>query len=827
MAFSDCIRAALDEGLISQEDHDRLIERYKLLSRDDPANARKSLAEEEAKRAANAKRARLLQTVAQDALYKDVRRATLLRADRNQAPDLIRTAYAFFENISGEGVESIRGKYSALLGASHAELADFLHTFRRSALSLKRFNRPLLDDVVRAGFEENVSEESKALYGAWRTIAEKLRTLYNEAGGRIDWREDWGLPQSHSAEALIRAGFEKWRAFIEPRLNWDAMGQVVAGGRILPEERGDVLRHVFESITQDGWNSRDLEGGFTGGKSFANRRADHRFLVFRNADDWLDYARNYGRGEPFEIMMGHVRSMARDIAIMQRLGPNPAASVDWLKKLVQKEAALFKAGEPSLFGDGAGMFGKVSRQSAELKAYEAGATLDGFYETARGLSAPRSPVGDAMGALRNVQYAAKLGSAVLLDLTVNPVVQMGARYMHGLPMTGIVMDTLRTLKDPAEILQAGMIVDDAIHTLERGAREQGAMRSMRELSAWLPKYTSHYSGMEAIQLAQRSSAYQAIMAQTANLRGLDWGALPDRYKDMLRGYAIEPKDWDIIRAATPHEPTAGAPFLRARDIAAIGAEGEAIAQKYLGMIYGVGEQLAPSTNWRAKAFMNRIGAHEGTAYGELVRSAAMFKSGFMATFMLTQLRMMGREWGKNGFGAMAGYATSMGIALGFMGMVGYQFKQLAAGKDLASVDPATEEGRLTWARGLLASGALGLMGDFLQSEVSSYGHGYVTTAVGPMVTGALDTLGALGVKKFDPGGGAVRFLRNNTPVLSTHWALRSAYNRIFLDQLQFMTDPEAHQHMRRMQEKLRRETGQGYWWRPGESAPERLPALAP
>ncbi|MDP3554822.1 hypothetical protein [Methylocystis sp.] len=819
--FRDCLAAALKEGLISKKDHDRLNERYERLRADNPLGARAALASEERVRAKNARRVKLLQTRATDALYADVRRAALLRAERDQSPDLVRTAYAFFENISAEGVQSIRGTYSSLLGGAHAELSDFLRKFRRDAVTLKRFNRPLLDDVVRAGFGENVSEEAKAFYGAWRATAEKLRSLYNEAGGHIGWREDWGLPQAHDANALLNAGFDKWRGFIEPRLDWDKIN-VEARAPIVASERGDVLKRIFETITQDGWNSRELDGGF-GETSFANRRADHRFLAFKTADDWLEYARSYGRGEPFATMMGHIKSMARDVAIMQRLGPNPAATVEWLKRLVDREAAKFVAGEPSLFGDGRGLFGWFSKGNAKLKAFQAGRTLDAFYETAKGLSAPRSPAGDTIAIARNVQYAAKLGSAVLLDLTVNPIVQAGARHLHGLPMTGVVMDALQHLKDPREIRQAGLIVDDALHTLERGAREQGALRATREFSNWLPRVTTHFSGMDALAEAQRGAAMQAIMAQTANHLDADWSALPARFKDMLKGYAITSKDWAILQKAAAHEPEKGAPFLRPRDVAALGQDAEETARRYGALLHSVAEELHPMMNWRMQAFRNRVGGHEGTAWGALVGSMLMFKSGYLATFMLTQLRMMQREWGTQGFGAMGRYAGGMTIALTFMGMVGYQLKNLVNGKDLAPIDPTTDEGRATWAKGLLTSGALGLFGDFIQSEQSSYGHGYETTIVGPMLTGALDLERAV---THPSAGGAVKFLRNNTPLLSTHWALRAAYNRLLLDQLQFMADPEAHDKMRKMESRVRRETGQGFWWRPGETTPARLPELA-
>jgi hypothetical protein len=50
-----------------------------------------------------------------------------------------------------------------------------------------------------------------------------------------------------------------------------------------------------------------------------------------------------------------------------------------------------------------------------------------------------------------------------------------------------------------------------------------------------------------------------------------------------------------------------------------------------------------------------------------------------------------------------------------------------------------------------------------------------------------------------------------------------AYQRMFLDQLQYLTDPDAHKHFREQQQNLKRETGQGYWWAPGDMTPQRSP----
>jgi hypothetical protein len=47
-----------------------------------------------------------------------------------------------------------------------------------------------------------------------------------------------------------------------------------------------------------------------------------------------------------------------------------------------------------------------------------------------------------------------------------------------------------------------------------------------------------------------------------------------------------------------------------------------------------------------------------------------------------------------------------------------------------------------------------------------------------------------------------------------------------VDQLQYLTDPDAHKYFREQEKRMRRETGQSYFWRPGETSPERAPEFS-
>jgi hypothetical protein len=181
-----------------------------------------------------------------------------------------------------------------------------------------------------------------------------------------------------------------------------------------------------------------------------------------------------------------------------------------------------------------------------------------------------------------------------------------------------------------------------------------------------------------------------------------------------------------------------------------------------------------------------------------------------------------REWTRNGAAGVGAHAAGFVTALTLGGMITLQAKQVATGKDMLPMDPLSEQGRATWGRAFMSGGALGIYGDFLASEISSYGHNLGNTLVGPSFTAAEDVFHAL----IHPNWGSARaLLENNTPLFSTLWAVRAAFNRLILDQISYAIDPKAHQAMRAQENRIKRDTNQGMWWRPGELTPDRPPEL--
>ena len=319
---------------------------------------------------------------------------------------------------------SVVQREAAVERAATRKLYDVLATFRRNLIGQTR-NKAKLKNMVREVFNEDTGDASaREMAQAWREASEYLRKRFNAAGGQIASRVDWGMPQMHNTLAVRKATFNEWREFILPRLDPEKMVDEQTGLRMTPEKLELALRDVYETIRTDGMN-KVIPSATGQGKSLSKRRTDHRFLVFKNADSWLEYQGKFGNDNPFDTMFGHIKNMSKDIALMEILGPNPKATVNFLKQTIQKQASV------------------AADEAMENAARRSSAKLDTFYLAVTGANnAPiDSRVMATFAGLRQILQSAQLGAAAISALTDMNFQRM-ARGFVGLPQAKIVSDYL-------------------------------------------------------------------------------------------------------------------------------------------------------------------------------------------------------------------------------------------------------------------------------------------------------------------------------------------------------------------------------------------------
>jgi hypothetical protein len=300
---------------------------------------------------------------------------------------------------------------------------------------------------------------------------------------------------------------------------------------------------------------------------------------------------------------------------------------------------------------------------------------------------------------------------------------------------------------------------------------------------------------------------------------------------MFERYGMGEAEWDTIRS-TPLEEDGGAKWILPKNIS-----DQALSQRIAEMILTESDFAVPTSSLRIRSAINAR-LHKGSIPGEAGRTFLLFRGFPMQLFWMHGRRMLAAG-GPQGLE----YAATLFITSTILGALAFQLKQLIAGKDPVNMDPSENPQFL--AQSAFQGGGLGIMGDFVNSATSRSGQDFWTTMGGP-VAGSIDDIRQLTMSRYkerysqdpllrsqdiDPerqksasGRNLRRLVQNNTPG-STLWYTRLAFSRAVLDKLQAELDPEYYDSFDRMERRAQQD-GTRYYWRPGQSAPDRAPQFS-
>lgn len=701
---------------------------------------------------------------------------------------------------------TLQGQYEAVRRTFRGELTEAILAGRVNLLGMRR-NRKLWNAVTREIFGESTGDaRAKTIASSWARVAEMARTRANAAGMHIGKRADWGLPQFHNWHMIRKAGpdlesaYAAWRDFILPRIDLDAMGRDWNDGiGFTPETIEPALRDAFEKIRTDGYSAR-LPSARQGSAMY-NRRADHRFFKFRDAQAWSEYNGRFGSGnDVFRIMLGHLDDMAGEIASMEVLGPNPNHTFAFLK-----DAALqMSARSPNMLGLDKGKIGAAVAQEM----------FDQFTGAANvPLHAGFAKFGSAT---RQYLTSSHLGSAILAsfgDFNTNRVASAFAGFGQTGPVKMLFrLATSRALRREAN--DARLIFENAVevgHSVSRFELEDLHV----ETAARLADFTIRASGLGWLTEVQRQAQGLSVMNAAAKQIDKSFDQLDRRTRDYFSDFGITPRAWEDIRQAKVHETAKGLKLLRSQEIEAVA--GRDVADRYMEMIAGTQAFGVLQTDLYGKALVN-MGTRPGSIPGEVVRFGMQFKA-WPVTYMVTHMSRALETAYRGRAGQALGYIGSLFIIMSLIGVVQNDLKALSKGQE-----PRDKKDPRTWIAGIAAGGGLGLISDFVFADQNRFGGTLGQTLAGPGVAFLSDigafTLGnaqqALLGEETRIGPEFVNLLRRYTPGGSL-WYARLIYQREILDQLQMLVDPKAHQQFR-AEESRAEKLGTKFYWKPGRSA---------
>ncbi|PZQ77781.1 MAG: hypothetical protein DI563_02550 [Variovorax paradoxus] len=726
------------------------------------------------------------------------------------------------------------GKGSVLSVESRAEAIE-ADAFRQMLGTLEASNPKffgLLENPegVRALVRELFGEDSgvrEAKEGAaqFHKVAAELLSRFNDGGGKVRAREDWGLPHHHSQRRIAAAGESTWIDSTFPKLNRDRYRNE-DGSRMNDGQVTTFLREAYQTLATGGVNN--LEPGARGAEAMrANYHAAAREIHFKNADDYLAYQADFGERGLYEVLTGHIRAMADSIAMVETFGPNPDHAYRYFRDLAEREQTV---ADPTKRG-------KIAKQLVGL---------DNLFDYVSGKTLPvaNEHLASAFDTVRKWLVASRLGSAFISSLPDEATMQLTAR-VNNLDGMQMIRNELAAL-NPANQMEkrlaqrAGLALQTMIGGLTRFGDE-----SMRNtLATKLATFTMRASGLSAITDARRRAFGTVMMSSLGHLsREVDTPSkLDPQDHRLLLSKGITDADWQVWKRAEledwgsgnntmltpesiyriPNEALAG--------IGDIDANPQQLRRDAATRLLGVvlEEQnmavVEPGGRERAALYSN---LQRGTWKGELTRSVFLFKT--------MPIAMLMRHWERGMSGpdarSKAGYIAALTVSTTLMGMLALQIDELLKGRDPVNMNPFEgKAGARNWVRAFLKGGSLGIYGDFLFAEQTQGGQSPVASALGPVVGAAEEVFGltqgnvvqALQGKNTHAGAELVKFAKGMTPMANL-WYTKAVTDHLIFNQLQELVSPG---YLARMRQRAQREFGQSFYWEPQDAAPQRAPNLA-
>jgi len=745
-----------------------------------------------------------------------------LDAARTHPRGILAGAFALLDRDPWEigGLTNVWARSEAILGTAHAMFADAVAALRPKLLGLQH-ETVELRKFVQELFGRNTGDPLVQEYArAWHEVTEWMAKRWKAAGGTLFERKDWRLPNPHHNAQLFTSGNRAtWKAFMRE--------QIAAGGLMIrdfdtglpasPEKIEEILDRAFESIRTGGLS--DLQPGTVRGKGKrANARTDPRVFEWQSPDAWLAYNEQWGEGTAgiFKALMGHLERFARDIAMLEVLGPNPQHTVRLLADTGLQDAVRRATGGPAM------------ERIRIFKAKRVADALENLYLAVSGeLNVPVDEFWARIGGgLRAWLSAAQLGSATLSSTTDFVATAFTARW-NGIP-AGRILARYVKLLDPRNAehrkiaLRMGLVADAWARAATGRIRHQFDIVG-RGLPEKVADTVIRASGLSAHTQALQHAFGMEFMASIAELRQRPFARLPAATRRAFQRGGLTPELWNRLRAG----PVLEAEGVHFFDIVAFVRSGDRDALEAahrLQQIIAAETRFAVPTPGPLERSMMTMGTRPGKFLGEVTRAFGQYKSFGLTILMTHAMRGMAALATRDARGL---YLVAFATAMTFSGALSSQMKQIAAGRD-----PRPMNTKEFWLAAFLQGGGAGILGDFLYAATDRAGHGISTTATGPS-TGFLEDLGgltignvaeALGGKDPRLGRDLVRFARRYTPG-TTLWYARLALDRMLWDRLEELADPDAAGTWKRRERRYRRDFGQRFWWRAGDATPRRPPDL--
>jgi hypothetical protein len=659
---------------------------------------------------------------------------------------------------------------------------------------------------LRDGKDTGNALAKKAADGV-RDVMELARKELNEAGFDIPKLADYGSPQKMSYwrmhKEVSRVGFDKVVDDLLPRLNRDKY--VNPDGTLMTDaQTRQFVREAIQTIITDGANKDPGKGSGT----LANRGKAHRQLHWKDADSFMYIMNKYSESNAVDMIYHHLEGMARDLTMVQKLGPNAIDS------FVTKMRDLYDTAQDA-------------KDIQRLKSVEHA------FESYSGLTSEivNPTIHRVFSTVKTAMSAMLLGSNTITQLSDQATLTATARAMR--------MPVFDAFKNEA-IFAASSGYRDVTRSMGYGLESLS-----NQISRFADASQGNFFGkVSNLQMQINLSAFMTNMVRSSfgHAMANHIGGMTRRYQSMadllpadralLESKGVTESVWKIWQEAelnTEYNGTAltarniydvpeerilaAVPSLQPREASAMR---DKAAMQLLSMTL---EETYMASVQPSAATQEIWKVQRGKFFSELGGLFAQFKSFPMA--MLVQHVIQRGGMNGNGFASRAAYTIPL-ITMGTLtGAMALWLNDIASGRDPRSAYEEDDPKKLakfamqSFAKG----GGAGIFGDLLNVDwsrdplkaLSGPGVSWAVQASG-VAARSVNTLLATGTENYESeakklGQDMTQLTRSSIPLGNLWWAKAALHNYALKDVYELM-NPGYHDRVRGAAEK---NYSAGYW----------------
>lgn len=719
----------------------------------------------------------------------------------------------------------------------------------------KNFERAVVQEIYGKDSGSKVAKDAAQLF---TKVSEQERLRYNAAGGNMG-KLDHYMPQLHNVFRMRNAadvlkGYGQIRLIFNDVMHWlegkpthhginqatwvsyvsyllDREKYLDANGDVMNDaDFYQMLARVYDTIITDGVQDFDIStvaGNAARGSSAsrANRGDNHRALHFKDADAFFAYQQMFGQGDVIGTMIGHIRRTAKDIALLEELGPNPNNMVRGMMKVAEDEIKAEPTGE-----------GKRCRGLSVHNVGASWATLNG---DANRIEPGREIFASIMQGARNMEVVGKLQSTFISSVP-DFATYFVSSGLYKIPALDAVQSLfLSAFGKNRELMARSGVMMDAI---SNGMSLWAENNLGKGWTGMLANFVLKASLLDWFTNTIRRASMMNMMGLLANIKNTPWEKIDPYTKRTLERAGVDKRIW-LVWGEAKNTKRFGASFLTTQDIREIDIEAirngelkklladDALTQRDIDQ--AATTLIAFLTDESGIASLNpdlftrsiaNFGFAKGNILGETIRSVALFKS-YPVGFMRRHLERMSDLADTRGKANATKYAALLLTTTTLAGAISVQLKELLAGRD-----PQDESTTDFWLQAMSVGGGAGFMTDIIVSGLdgeNAYGSPNFLRGLGPVFGTVLDTFDVgkayltegLYNKEMKANAKALRLIRGHAPFVNL-WYTKGVFDRAIYNDLMEMASPG---YLTRVEKNALKQKGVGYWWDQSRLVPRRAP----